>query len=442
MRKRHWKLVASAPIQPVTGQVDSRGRLIAADAPLLRLQQEAGAGLNQPLAVPQLAAIARLAQKLGVPIARPAIAGTEENDLDLSVRAIPSSDGVTILIDRWTARPPQPRRWPAPVESPAAEPASLETFETDGELKMLRVSAPLARRLGVSADKVPGLPLTKLFRLEADDEGEMPLLAAVAGRGSFSGQRARLLAGGDALFLLSGEPKMVDGQLTGYQGQVQADAALPAEPPPKFDDLLREPLASIISEAQQIAARAEGPIRSDYAAYASDIAAAARHLLEVLQSMGQQVGQAAPAEDAIDLTALAAEAAGLVNSAASKRGVTLAVEREGRVPASGQSSAITQILVNLIGNAVRYSPEGGTVRIVVSSGEKASVLVADEGPGVAPWDRDRIFEAFEQAEPRGEGAGLGLAISRRLAQSMGGDIALEDTGPGEGARFTLTLPLA
>jgi signal transduction histidine kinase len=67
------------------------------------------------------------------------------------------------------------------------------------------------------------------------------------------------------------------------------------------------------------------------------------------------------------------------------------------------------------------------------------VTVSDHGPGIAPADQQRIFERFERAHTAQEGTGLGLAISRRLARSMGGDVTLEST-PGEGARFTLTLP--
>ena len=70
----------------------------------------------------------------------------------------------------------------------------------------------------------------------------------------------------------------------------------------------------------------------------------------------------------------------------------------------------------------------------------ASATVADEGPGIAQADQERIFERFEQAE-QGGGAGLGLAIARRLARSMGGDITLVSAA-GEGARFTLSVPLA
>jgi signal transduction histidine kinase len=103
---------------------------------------------------------------------------------------------------------------------------------------------------------------------------------------------------------------------------------------------------------------------------------------------------------------------------------------------------VIQILVNLIVNAIRYSPENGTVRLsFAKTPGTASVTIADEGPGIGAGDEQRIFERFERAHGKEGGTGLGLAISRRLARSMGGDVTL-DSAPGDGARFTLTLPSA
>ena len=110
------------------------------------------------------------------------------------------------------------------------------------------------------------------------------------------------------------------------------------------------------------------------------------------------------------------------------------------LPAVGEERAIIQIFVNLMGNAIRHSPSGAAVRIEFHQTAKTvSVTVADQGSGIAPADRQRIFEKFERADEAPGGTGLGLAIARRLARSMGGDVTL-DNSSGQGARFTLTLP--
>ena len=142
----------------------------------------------------------------------------------------------------------------------------------------------------------------------------------------------------------------------------------------------------------------------------------------------------------IDLSALSAEAVVLLESLAEERNVTIDPQTTGPLPANGQEPAVIQILVNLIGNAIRHSPDGGTVRLAFDQTPgTASVTVSDEGPGIEPADQQRIFERFERVEPKEGGTGLGLAISRRLARSMGGDVTL-DSAPGQGAQFTLTLP--
>ena len=104
--------MASAPsgIDPVTGRVDREGRLTRADPALLRLQEDAGSLLGAPLALPQLAAVARSAMKLGVPLSRAVIAASSDQDLDLWVRAEPDAEGATLIIEGWKAGPPAPPR--------------------------------------------------------------------------------------------------------------------------------------------------------------------------------------------------------------------------------------------------------------------------------------------------------------------------------------------
>lgn len=443
--------MASLPIQPpITARVDSAGRLVAADPPLLALQEQAGAKLGNALLVPQLAGLARLAARLGVGITRPVMAASEEEDLDLLVRAEPDGDGVTLSVERWSARPPVRSRWLATgrsgEEAAAEERAAAEDLVTDQTLRVVSISLGLERRLGSVAGDIIGQPLVRLVRPVEDADGNIPLLEALAGRTAFAAQAAVLRAD-DAAVLLDGTPRSEEGRFLGYAIRVRnADAVLAAARPalPPLDDLLREPLASIIGQAEEIAARSQGPLKTDYAGYGTDIATAARHLLELLTALGGEGGESegSAVGEVLDLAELVLDAAGLIQAEASTRGILLDVGGEGSLEVRGQSRAITQILLNLIGNAVRFSPEGGTVAIMLEKGAKAAVTVSDQGPGVAPGDRSRIFERFEQgAEPRGGTAGLGLAISRRLARDMGGEVELLDSS-GNGAAFRLTVPLA
>ena len=79
--------------------------------------------------------------------------------------------------------------------------------------------------------------------------------------------------------------------------------------------------------------------------------------------------------------------------------------------------------------------------IAEQRGDQIAVTVADEGPGIEQADQERIFEKYERIGDAPDGIGLGLAISRRLARSMGGDVTVQ-SAPGHGARFTLLLPVA
>ena len=102
---------------------------------------------------------------------------------------------------------------------------------------------------------------------------------------------------------------------------------------------------------------------------------------------------------------------------------------------------LQQILVNLLSNAVRHSPEGGRITLGVRpNGSTVEFLVQDEGSGIALEALERIFEPFERFDPHsGLGTGLGLPVSRRLAEVLGGQLTVR-SAPGEGATFILELP--
>lgn len=138
-------------------------------------------------------------------------------------------------------------------------------------------------------------------------------------------------------------------------------------------------------------------------------------------------------------------AADALSSTADAAGVTLD-PRIGTLPdIITDPDRIQQVIGNLIDNAIRWTPEGGTITVTASArpGGGTITTVSDTGPGISPDMHDAVFEPFRSAEtPEGHiGSGLGLAIARQLARTLGGDLTAGDA-PGGGARFTLLLPPA
>lgn len=143
-----------------------------------------------------------------------------------------------------------------------------------------------------------------------------------------------------------------------------------------------------------------------------------------------------------DLVALANEVLELLRPEADAANVTLTLEGGDTPIGLEQDGArVRQILVNLVVNAMKFSPSGGTVRIEISRvGDGARIVVRDEGPGVRAADAERIFRPYEQISgvARGRGAGLGLPLSRQLAHLMGGELVVDVAAPH--GLFRLDLP--
>lgn len=117
---------------------------------------------------------------------------------------------------------------------------------------------------------------------------------------------------------------------------------------------------------------------------------------------------------------------------------------EPNVVAMGDATAVKRILGNLLVNAARYTPDGTTVDVAVSArGGWATIVVADEGPGIPAAERAAVFERFyrgyEDAVLRTPGSGIGLALVKELTERMGGRVELDDA-EGGGARFSVSLP--
>jgi signal transduction histidine kinase len=152
------------------------------------------------------------------------------------------------------------------------------------------------------------------------------------------------------------------------------------------------------------------------------------------------------AAEPVDLMALVREVVEDYRAAAVERGLRLDLESEiANATAFTDAGHVQHILGNLLSNAVKYTPANGHIRVHVGRDEHddaLSIAVCDDGPGIPAQLRDRVFEEFFRAETstRAGGHGVGLAISRRLARLLGGDLTLGDAPEG-GAKFVLRLPL-
>ncbi|MDY0743916.1 ATP-binding protein [Paucibacter sp. R3-3] len=177
---------------------------------------------------------------------------------------------------------------------------------------------------------------------------------------------------------------------------------------------------------------------------------AGRHLLglinEVLELSRIEAGRSVLQVESFDLAELVDGVAELIRGRADSKGLAFEVERAAGLPAyvSGDGARLRQVLINLLGNAVKYTLQGRVeLRVRVGMGDEIVFEIADTGPGIAAEDQEKIFQAFFQTDgamAKGEGTGLGLTISQEYARLMGGALALFSEPP-DGCVFTLRVPL-
>jgi signal transduction histidine kinase len=212
---------------------------------------------------------------------------------------------------------------------------------------------------------------------------------------------------------------------------------------------LRTPLNAIIGFSEVMVSEVFGPVGNPrYRGYLADILGSARHLSRLIQDLLDlsrlDSGQMTLTEEAVDLRALIDDTMRMVELRARRDGVTLAVEAEAGLPALlGDRGRLRQIVINLVSNAVKFTPSGGrvTVRAGLNSHGDLSLKVIDTGIGIPPDLRARVFEPFFQVGGHGksEGVGLGLSIVRRLVELHGGTVGVVDAPP-PGTCIEVVLP--
>jgi two-component system sensor histidine kinase QseC len=148
--------------------------------------------------------------------------------------------------------------------------------------------------------------------------------------------------------------------------------------------------------------------------------------------------------ETLALDALVRDRVSLVEPLAHARGVRFDVACEGAVPVFGERESLISMLSNLVENAIKYSPDGGTVTVRVGrDGTRAVLRVADQGPGIPPMLRERVFDRFfRNPDQTQSGSGLGLAIVRSVLEKHRGQVALDAGEGGRGLLVTVWLPLS
>ena len=213
---------------------------------------------------------------------------------------------------------------------------------------------------------------------------------------------------------------------------------------------LRTPLNAIIGFSEMLMAPVGdiGRRGLDVVDHAGHIHGAGLQLLdlinEVLDLARVEAGRLELHREPFDLAVLARRTLDSMRPLADRRGVRVDVAGDGPVELTADPNRVRQVIYNLVSNAIKFSPEGGVVRVRVGTdGEDATISVQDDGPGISAAEQGLVFEAFSQGSAgrtRTDGAGLGLALSRQLAEAHGGAIELT-SAQGHGSTFTLRIPV-
>jgi signal transduction histidine kinase len=215
---------------------------------------------------------------------------------------------------------------------------------------------------------------------------------------------------------------------------------------------LRTPLNAIIGFSEDAIDGLAGELTPKQNRYVANILSAARHLLTVINDILDlsklQAGKVRLELAEVSLAEVFEEMSALMAPLVARKRIALAFSgAEGLPPVRADRAKVAQILMNLLSNAHKFTPEGGRIRVEArAEGADVAIAVADDGVGIPAADLPHLFEEFRQVEHRrapgeAQGTGLGLAITKRLVDVHGGTIGVASE-PEAGSTFTFTLPFA
>jgi len=267
--------------------------------------------------------------------------------------------------------------------------------------------------------------------------------------GAFSGEIIELLRTFAAQSALAIQNARLFQELADKSRQLEAASRHKSEFLANMSHELRTPLNAIIGFSEVLNERMFGELNEKQEEYLKDIYSSGQHLLslinDILDLSKVEAGRMELEVTDFDLPVAIDNALILVRERASRRGITLGRAIDDRVgTVRGDERKVKQVLLNLLSNALKFTPEGGRIDVHTAMKEgMAEISVADTGVGIAPEDQEAIFEEFRQvgtADKKVEGTGLGLALSRKFIELHGGRIWVQSE-PGKGSTFSFTLPM-
>ncbi len=275
-------------------------------------------------------------------------------------------------------------------------------------------------------------------------------------RGSASDVTDRLEAEADARAYRSRleatleELKARNAQLQEALSAAQAAATAKSEFLAMMSHELRTPLNAIIGFSEVMDMAAFGPLGNDtYKGYAGDILSSGRHLLslinDILDLVKLEAGQMELQRERIEMGAVVDACRRLVSEQARRKQIAIDVDVPPGLFVMADPRRLRQLWLNILSNAVKFTPDRGSIRLWAEAGEKVRVYCRDTGIGIPPDKLEMVFEPFRQVDSslarKHEGTGLGLPISRSIAEQHGGTLTLESE-PQVGTTLILALPAA
>ena len=219
---------------------------------------------------------------------------------------------------------------------------------------------------------------------------------------------------------------------------------------------LRTPLNAVMGFSQVLGEEHFGPLTAKQKEYVTDIFESGQHLLTLINSILDlskvEAGKMEPFWSNIDAVNLLTNSVVLIREKCARHGICLALdlpETLRGLTVTADELRLKQILYNLLSNAAKFTPDGGSIslqaRLLGGAEPALEVSVADTGIGIAPEHQEKVFEAFYQVRHgtvnKTPGTGLGLSLVRQLVSMHGGRVWVQSEGEGHGSRFTFTIPV-